>query len=476
MESLDYVIIGGGVVGTSILNLLTRLGGRVCLIEKQSDVGMGASKANSGIIHTGLDCKTGTLKAKLNVKGFEMYPKIFDRLGVEYINNGHLVIGNDLNKIRELYSRGVANGVKHIEIIDSEKLHQLEPHINNDIKYALYAPDGMIVSSYELSVAFAEEAIINGAKVYLQSTIEKDIFENDIHTLQLTNGEILKSKWVINSAGSGFNDVSQILGAEIYDLTFRRGEYYTLDKGNLEYCKHTIFPLPTEKSKGILITNTASGNILVGPTSYESDTRTATTFLGLSEVKTKALEEMPDLPFRTNIRVFSGVRTILGDDFVIEKSKKRKNIINVAGICSPGLSSAPAIAEMVAELIGLDVKKEKKGLLKLKKRIKVKELSKEQQDAMIKKSPHYGEIVCKCEEVSLGEIEDCIYSPLGARTVDAVKRRTRAGMGRCQGGFCIFRVMEELAKRDGASFDNIEKDAVGSKILVSEIKPEGGKN
>ena len=476
MESLDYVIIGGGVVGTSILNLLTRLGGKVCLIEKQSDVGMGASKANSGIIHTGLDCKTGTLKAKLNVKGFEMYPKIFDRLGVEYINNGHLVIGNDLNKIKELYSRGVANGVKHLEIIDSEKLHQLEPHINNDIKYALYAPDGMIVSSYELSVAFAEEAIINGAKVYLQSTIEKDIFENDIHILQLTNGEILKTKWVINSAGSGFNDVSQILGAEIYDLTFRRGEYYTLDKGNLEYCKHTIFPLPTEKSKGILITNTASGNILVGPTSYESDTRTVTTFLGLSEVKTKALEEMPDLPFRTNIRVFSGVRTILGDDFVIEKSKMRENIINVAGICSPGLSSAPAIAEMVAELIGLDVKKEKKGLLKLKKRIKVKELSKEQQDAMIKKNPHYGEIVCKCEEVSLGEIEDCISSPLGARTVDAVKRRTRAGMGRCQGGFCIFRVMEELAKRDGASFDNIEKDAVGSKILVSEIKPEGGKN
>lgn len=472
MEEFDYLIIGGGVVGCSILNKLTRLGKKVCLLEKESDVGMGASKANSGIIHTGLDCKPGTLKAELNVKGFNMYPKILDRLGVSYEVNGHLIVGNDREHITALYNQGIQNGVKDLEIIDSAKLHKLEPYINESILYALYAKKGMIVSSYELSVALAEEAIINGAVVKLQTTIMGLSEDGGEYIAKLTNGETIKTHWIINSAGAGFNEVSKVLGTEQLPIQYRRGEYYVLDKGNLKYCKHTIFPLPTKESKGVLITNTIGGNILVGPTSYVSDPSTITTNNGLKAVKNKALEEMPELPIKANIRVFSGVRSVFGEDFIIEKSKIKNNIIVLAGICSPGLSSAPAIAEKVAELVGLKDAKEISKLKALPKKLRLKELSPEKQDKLIKKNPHYGEIVCKCEEVSLGEIEDCISSPLGAKTVDAVKRRTRAGMGRCQSGFCIFRVMEQLARLNNSSFDKVEKDAVGSKIICSDIKPK----
>lgn len=474
MKRFDYCIIGGGVVGCAILNKLTRLGKTACLIEKESDVGMGSSKANSGIIHTGFDCKTGTLKAKLNARGFNLYEDILKRLNVEYKVNGHLVVGNDLEKIKELYQRGVDNGVKNLSICKSDLLQQLEPNLNKDIKYGLYAKNGMIVSSYELSVAFCEEAIINGAEVFLTTEVKSSKTEKDGIVLSLSDGREFGAGYVINSAGAGYNEVSKILGSEEYPLEFRRGEYYIIDRGYENFCSHTIFPLPTAESKGILITNTASGNILVGPTSYLSDNSTKTTELGLQEVKNKALDEMPNLPLYGNIRVFSGVRNISGKDFIIEKSKTNPFVINLVGICSPGLSSAPAIAEFVAELLGLDYTKEYDGLKTLKPKLRIRNLSIEEQDKLIKKNPKYGEIVCKCEEISLGEIEDAILSPLGAKTVDAVKRRTRAGMGRCQSGFCIFKVMENLAKLNNANFNDIEKDAIGSKIIHSSIKPNKG--
>ena len=232
--------------------------------------------------------------------------------------------------------------------------------------------------------------------------------------------------------------------------------------------------MPTKESKGILITNTVAGNILVGPTSYESDTSTKTTSGGLGEVREKALSEMPNLPLRGNIRVFSGVRNISGKDFIIEKSQLKENVINLAGICSPGLSSAPAIAEMVAELLGLNPNAEIKELKSLPKKVIMADLSLEEQNKLILQNSNYGKVVCKCENISLGEIIDAVNSPIPARTVDAVKRRTRAGMGRCQGGFCIFSVMEEIAKANNIRFDDIEKDAKGSKIINSDIKPDGG--
>lgn len=469
----DFAVIGGGVVGSAILNKLTRLGKSCVLIEKESDVGFGSSKANSAIIHTGFDCTPGTLKAQLNVRGAEIFPEVAKRLGVKIVNNGHLVVGNDLDQLNALKEKGEKNGVKGLEIIGFDKLHQLEPMLSEDIKYALFAPTGCIVPSYELAVAFAEEAVINGADVKLNFDINAISHENGLYKI-VGNTQNICTKYIINACGSGYNDVAKLIGSEVYPLTFRRGEYYILDKNYSNVCSHTIFPLPTKDSKGILITNTVAGNILVGPTSYECDTSTKTTAGGLNEVREKALSEMPSLPLRGNIRVFSGVRNISGKDFIIEKSKARENVINLAGICSPGLSSAPAIAEMVAQLLGLDPSAEVKGLKTLPKKVVMADLSLEEQNKQIKKNPDYGKVVCKCENISLGEIIDAVNAPIPATTVDAVKRRTRAGMGRCQGGFCIFSVMEQLAKANKTSFDEIEKDARGSKIIQSEIKPNGG--
>ena len=469
----EYAIIGGGVVGTAIFNKLTRLGKSCVLLEKESDVGFGSSKANSGIVHTGFDCTPGTLKAKLNVRGAQLFPEIAKRLQVKLVNNGHLVVGNDIEHLKNLFNKGVQNGVQGLEIINSEKLHALEPRLSEDIKHALYAPTGCVVSSYELSVAFAEEAVLNGAVVKLRYEIMEVSYKNGMYCIASAD-ECVYAKAIINASGSGYNDVAKLIGSETYPLTFRRGEYYILDKNHKDICSHTIFPLPSKDSKGILITSTTSGNILVGPTSYESDTSTKTSQSGLSEVRTKALAEMPSLPLRGAIRVFSGVRNISGNDFIIEKSRSKECVINVAGICSPGLSSAPAIAEMVASLVGLDPNNEVKRLKLLPRKVVMADLSLEEQNAIIKKNPNYGKVICKCENISLGEIIDAINSPLPACTVDAVKRRTRAGMGRCQGGFCIFSVMEQLAKFNRIQFDKVEKDAKGSTIIHSDIKPDGG--
>ncbi len=469
----DYAIIGGGIVGCSIFNKLTRLGFNCVLFEKENDLGFGSSKANSGIVHTGLDCLPNTLKAKLNVRGAKLFPEIAKRLNVQFVNNGHLIVGNDLGKLNELKLQGEKNGVKGLKILNSNELHKQEPLLSDDIKYALYAPTGGIISSYELAVAFAEEAVINGGKVELNFNTTKIENNDGVYQIKCNEKEII-ARTIINACGAGFNDISKLIGTEEYPLQFRRGEYYLLDKEVSNVCHHTIFPLPTKYSKGVLITNTASGNILIGPTSYESDTSTKTTTAGLSEIRTKALEEMPSLPLRSNIRVFSGVRNISGNDFIIEKSKVKPNVVNVAGICSPGLSATPAIAEYVAELLGLDPKKEKRCLKKLPEKFVMAGLPLPKQNQIIKSNPNYGKVVCKCENVSLGEILDAINSPVPATTVDAVKRRTRAGMGRCQGGFCIFAVMEKLAEVHNQKFDNIEKDARGSKIIQSDIKPNGG--
>ncbi len=467
----DFAIIGGGVVGSAIFNKLTRVGKKCVLLEIQNDVGFGASRANSGILHTGFDCKPNTLKAKLNVRGFEIYPNILNRLGVPYKENGHLVVGNDLKKLEELMQRGINNGVENLKIINQAELQVLEPNLNKDIKYALYAPHGKIVSSYELAVKFTEESLINGSDVLLKFNTKEILKDNDIFSLS-DGKSMVKAKNLVNACASGFNDIAKLIGSETYDFKFRRGEYYVLDKVFTNFCSHTIFPLPTKDSKGVLITNTAGGNILVGPTSYESTTSTKTTSVGLKSVKELALTEMPNLPIKSGIRVFSGVRSLVGDDFVIEKSKFISNVVNVAGICSPGLTSAPAIAEMVCELFEINPNNEKKNLKKLKKQIKMNELSKKEQAEIISRNPEYGKIICKCEEISLGEIKDAINSPLKAATVDAVKRRTRAGMGRCQGGFCIFSIMEQLAKNNKTNFDDIEKDSEGSKIIVCDIKAE----
>lgn len=466
----DVAIIGGGIVGCAILNKLTRKNLKVVLIEKGNDVAVGASKANSSIIHAGFDCKPNTLKAKFNVRGNELTFKLAKELSVPIKQCGALVVGNDLEMVNELFNRGKANGVKGLHILNREQLLTKVPKLNENITCGLFAETSGITSAYLLTIAFAEEAVINGAEVKFNTEIKKCV-KNDFGYNLIADNLNINAKYVINSAGASYNEVAKILGTEQHEIEFRRGEYFLLDSNIEPLTNLTIFPLPSKFSKGVLITPTVHGQTIVGPTSYESDSTTITTVDGLNEIKEKAVNIIKDIPFNKNIRNFSGVRTISGDDFIVEKSTKKQNIINLAGICSPGLTAAPAIAEYVAEnLLGFN-----NADKKMKKRVPytcLHNLNEAERNKLIKRNPDYGKIICKCECVSLGEIKEALNSPLKPNSVDAIKRRVRAGMGRCQGGFCLTKVIKTISENLNISEDEVVKENKGSNFYVSNINPK----
>lgn len=474
MKTYDCVVIGGGVVGASIFNKLVRLGNSVALLDKASDVATGASKANSGIVHAGYDPMPNTLKAKLNVEGSELFPKLCRRLDVPIKNCGALVVGDDMEKIRTLYERGKQNGVKKLEILNRDKIKQLVPDISDSISCALYAKTSRIVSPYLFTINLCEEGIINGGEVFL---------EEDIESVKKVKGEfIIKTKKntfhalnIVNSAGAGYNDIAKILGSEEYEIQFRRGEYFVFSKTANLNVPCTIFPLPTKKGKGVLITPTVDGNFLVGPTSERSKNETVTTDLGLNDIKEKAKNIIPNINFKNAIREFSGIRIICGEDFIIEKSKKVKNVINIAGICSPGLTSAPAIANMVATLLGFNLE-EKKNLKRLKEIKLLKDYDEETQNEMIKQNKDYGEIVCKCEKITKADVINTLNRPLKIRSVDGVKRRTNAGMGICQGGFCFTKVVNLIKDVRNIKYEEVLKENRGSEVAYGNIREVKNEN
>ena len=458
----DAIIFGGGVVGTSIFSKLTRIGKKVVLVEKENDVALGASKANSGICHAGYDCEENSLKARLNVRGCAVMPQICKELSVPFTKCGTYVVGNDLDKLETLYNRGINNGVKNLKII-KENLTDFIPNLKSDFKYALYAEDAGIVNPYMLTIAYAEDAVLNGGKIYFNFSATKINKVDNIYVV--SNGEIeLKANIIINACGKGYNDIATLIGSETYPLTFRRGEYFVLEK-DTNFVSSPIFPLPTEKGKGILATPTTDGNILLGPTADDGEYSTKTTALGLRAIKSQISDEFNNIPFNKVIRVFSGVRVSSGKDFIIEKSKKAENVINIAGINSPGLTSAPAIAEYVCTLLNFTL--EEKPNLKIRKDYKVPaNLRKE----YIKQNPKYGKIVCRCEVVSEGEVIDAIHSPLSPTSVDAIKRRVRCGMGRCQGSFCTTKICQILSEQTGLKLEEIIKDHNNSNLMIGDIK------
>lgn len=465
----DVAILGGGIVGTSVLNKLTRLGVKAVLLEKGSDVSVGTTKANSGIVHAGFDAKTGSLKAILNKRGSELFPKLCEELGVPYRQNGAIVIGNDMSRVKALYDRGIANGIQGLEILDRKALLEKIPTITDNITCGLYASTSAIVSPYKMAIALAEEAVINGGAVLFN--FDTKSFKRSENGYIISDGvQEIETKKVVLAVGAEHNNIARIFGAKEYPIEYRRGEYYLLDVGAMDTNGYTIFPLPTEHTKGVLITPTVSNNYIVGPTSIPADNYdTVTTKEGLSEIANNALSMLTNVNLKKNIRVFSGVRTIVGEDFVIEKDKTNDDIINVTGICSPGLSAGPAIAEMVSELLGYTIK-EREDIIRLPKKNHIKGLSTKELNALIKKDSAYGRIVCRCELVSEAEIVEAINSPLKPMSVDAVKRRTRAGMGRCQGGFCFSRVMELIARERGISIDEVTKENKNSRIIIGDIE------
>lgn len=483
----DVVIIGGGVIGASIARELSRYSLNIILIEKEDDVAMGTSKGNSGIIHAGYNADFGTLKGRLNIKSNPRFDKLCQDLKVRFKRIGSLVVGfteEDLKRLRELKKNGEKNGLKNLEIITADRLFGLEPNLNPQAKYALYAPTAGIISPYKLTVALADNAVINGVKVLLE-TEAKDIKteKNQVCGVD-TNRGLIETRTVINAAGLYADEIAKDAG-DNFKINPLKGEYQLFDKqwGNL--VNHILFPIPTKLSKGILVAPTVYGNLLIGPNSCRVKEKDdpATTRAGIKEVYAGATKLIPHLPHQDLINSFAGLRADIEgrDDFIIESSKKIRGFINVAGIESPGLSSAPAIAEMVSGIL-IEVVKEISPQLELNYKDNFMETLAEQPrfadyldktgkwQEIVEKDADYGEIICRCEKVSKGEMLSAIHQPLPARSLDAIKRRIRAGMGRCQGGFCSPKVLKILSEELKISPLRITKKGKGSEILKTKTK------
>jgi glycerol-3-phosphate dehydrogenase len=469
----DVTVIGAGVVGALIARTLSRYELSVCLADKESDVSMGASKANSGIVHAGYAVRPGTLKAKLNVDGSNMMDRVTSELGVPFRHTGSFVVGfggGDMPALRRLMEDGEANGVKSLRIIDGGEAHAMEPNLSDEITCALYAPTAGIISPYELTIAAAENAVSNGVELRLSSPVTAIAKNSDGFTVT-AGGREFDTRYIVNAAGVYSDVISAMAGDPRLSVKPRRGEYMLLDKSQGGMVGRIIFQPPTKFGKGILVTPTADGNLLIGPTASEQDDRddVSTTAEGLAAVGAKALRSVPGLRLREVITSFAGLRAVpAGGDFIIGQSELSPRLINAAGIESPGLSASPAIAEYVADILS-------RAGLKLTERgdydpirrpeARFSEMTDEQKAEKIRENPLYGRIICRCEGVTEGEIVDAIHRPVPATDLDAIKRRTRQGMGRCQGGFCIPRVIGILSRELGIPEDKITKSGAGSEML-----------
>lgn len=476
MKKFEVIVIGGGIIGTSVFSLLARNGVNVVLLEKEDDVNGFASKANSGIVHAGYDPAPNSLMAKFNVKGAKMYSAMCKRLGVDFNACGSLVVAKkqDKNRLEMLLKRGEQNGVLGLEILGKSKLKKLEPNLAEDIEWGLFAKTAGVVNSYELCVALSEEGILNGGKVFLNFEVKKITRQNNLFVLSDGKREIV-SKFVINCAGQNCAEINRMAKAKKFDLNFVKGEYILLDKSEKGFVNRPIFPLPTEKGKGILANITTHGNILLGPTATVCEKEdTSVTLNGINQIKTEVKNSVKTPNFRKTIKLFAGVRVKAGSDFVVERDEKQKNFYYAVGICSPGLSSAPAIAEHFLKLLKQDGLKTKK--IEVKKRTpytNVEKLSQAKLNALIKKNPAYGKIVCRCEHISEGEILEALNSQLPAKNIDALKRRIRPTMGRCQGSFCLPKLIKILAKHYHINEEDVTLKGKGSEIIVSNIKQGG---
>lgn len=475
----DIMIIGGGVSGAACARELSRYKVKICVIEKEEDVCCGTSKANSAIVHGGYDAATGSLKAKLNVRGNEKMGQLAEELDFPFRRTGSLVIclnQDELPKLQELYERGVDNGVRDLCILNREETLKMEPNLTDQVYAALYAPTAGIVCPFGLNIALAENAYTNGVEFKFDTEVKEVRKLNEGYELHTTQG-IFQTRYVVNAAGIYADRLHNMVSKKKIKITPRRGEYCLLDKEAGDYVSRTIFSLPGKLGKGILVTPTVHGNLLIGPTAMDVEDRegTNTTAEGLKQVIEKAGMSVKELPARQVITSFAGLRAHEEhDDFIIEEVEDAKGFIDCAGIESPGIASCPAIGEMVAELLRDKMKlEEKEDFIPTRKGIlNPNTLSKEERNVLIRHNPAYGNMICRCEMITEGEIVDAISRPLGAKSLDGVKRRTRAGMGRCQSGFCMPRTMEILARELNQSMPTITKSGGQSQVLAGRNKNE----
>ncbi|MCI7238430.1 MAG: NAD(P)/FAD-dependent oxidoreductase [Anaerococcus sp.] len=472
----DAIIIGGGVTGSSVAFYLSKNEGKFLLLEKHEDVCCETSKANSGICHGGYDAHPGTMKAKMNVKGNQMMEELSKTLSFPYKKIGTLVLCHNKENfggLKELYNFGIANGVKGMKIIYKDEILAMEPNVEENVYAALYCAEAGIVDPFLMNISFAEVANMNGVEFEFNKKVINIRKEDNHWLVETEDGEIYQSKTVINCAGLYSDQLHNMVSDDKFTIKARRGEYLLLDKETKGFVNHVVFNLPTNKGKGILITPTIDDNTLVGPTSDYIDDKsdTKSTREHLEEVIDKSNDTVKNVPVNMVITSFSGNRAHeVGGDFILQESVD--GFFDCVGIESPGLTSAPAIGEYMAGLV-----KEKINLLSKenfdtnrKPLPKTSEMSLEEHENLIKENPKYGRIICRCENVTEGEIIDAINRPLGARSVDGIKRRVRATAGRCQGGFCLPRVMEILSRELGIDFEEVTKGSKKSRYLQQRVK------
>lgn len=473
----DVLIIGCGVVGASTAFELSKYHVKVAILEKENDVAMCASRANSAIIHAGYDPMPGTLMARLNVQGNAMTEKLCRDLSVPFSRIGSLVLAfslDEMDTIWDLYERGIKNGVPGLEVIMPEKIHEMEPQISDEVTGALWAPSAGIINPWDYTLALAETAVLNGATLHLNTKVNAIDYQNGTYIVHTSNGEYT-AKYVINAAGVESDTVHEMVADKAYSIHPNRGEYYLMDKCELERANHVLFQCPNKDGKGVLVSPTTGGNLIVGPNAHEVALSSCVnnTAEGMSFVRTKALKTVPTINFRNSIRNFSGVRANADqDDFQI--GIIAANFIDLAGIKSPGLSSAPAIALEAVELLkecGLSLS-EKKNPITTREKLRFRSLTPQEQQAAIKRNKLYGRVICRCETITEGEIVDAIHSPIPPCSLDGIKRRAGSGMGRCQGGFCGPRIVDILSRELHIDPMDVLQDGAGSYILLSQTKQE----
>lgn len=468
----DVIIIGAGVAGSASARELSRYQAKICVLEKEEDVCCGTSKANSAIVHAGYDAAEGSLMARLNVRGNEMMEQLSKDLDFPFKRNGSLVVclhKDEMSGLKTLYKRGIANGVPDLRILNREELRAMEPNISDEACAALYAPTGGIVCPFNLNIAMAENANANGVEFYFDTEVTDLRPVEDGWEIRTSKGTY-KTRYVVNAAGVYADKFHNMVSEKKIHITPRRGDYCLLDKTAGNHVSHTVFALPGKYGKGVLVTPTVHGNLLVGPTAIDIENKegTNTTREGLNEVITKAEMNVKNIPMRQVITSFAGLRAHEdGHEFLIGELEDAKGFIDCAGIESPGLTSSPAIGEMVADILKekMDLREKENFIATRKGVLNPNTLSKEERIQLIKEKPEYGNIICRCEMITEGEIIDAIRRPLGAKSLDGVKRRTRAGMGRCQAGFCSPRTMEILARECHKSMFEITKSGGNSQIV-----------
>ncbi|HBZ6547753.1 TPA: NAD(P)/FAD-dependent oxidoreductase [Clostridium perfringens] len=466
----DIIVIGAGVVGCSIARELSKYNLDVLVVEKNSDVSEGISKGNSGIVHAGYNEKIGTLKAKLNIEGNKIFDDLSRDLQFPFKRNGAFILAfsdEEMKTLESLKENGEKLGVEGLEILTREEALNIEPNLNKEIVGVLNVKTSGIVSPYEMTIALAENAAENGVEFKLNSKVTSIEKISEGYKVTLNNKELVSGKLIINASGLEGAFLNNLVSMSKREINPVKGEYCLFNKVAGAMINKTLFQVPNKLSKGVLVTPTAEGNLLVGPNAVEGKTL-ETSREGIDEILDKSKKSLEELPVARILNTFSGIRPKTKEgDFIIEEVEDAKNFINVIGIDSPGLTAAPAIGVYVVNMIKekLDLV-EKKNFKKTREKIvRFAELSLEEKNRLIKEKPAYGHMVCKCEFVTEGEIVEAIHRPIKALTVDAIKRRTRASMGGCQGVGCTLPISKILSRELGIDISDINKNSEGSPVI-----------